>query len=46
MHAVIINGSQRAEKYSNTEKIIDAFAKGMEEVGASFERYAISNRNC
>ena len=46
MHVVIINGSPRVKKYSNTEKIIDAFAKGIEEAGASFERYAISNRNC
>lgn len=46
MHVVIINGSPRTEKYSNTEKIIDAFAKGMEEEGASFERYVISDRNC
>lgn len=45
MHVVIINGSPRIEKYSNTEKIIDAFAEGLTEAGASFERYAISNRN-
>ena len=29
MHVVIINGSPRVEKYSNTEKIIDAFADGL-----------------
>ena len=45
MHVVIINGSPRTEKYSNTEKIIDAFAEGLSEAGASFERYAISNKN-
>ena len=45
MHVVIINGSPRAEKYSNTEKIIDAFTSGLTEEGASFERYAISNRS-
>lgn len=45
MHVVIINGSPRVEKYSNTEKIIDAFAEGLAEEGVSFERYAISNKN-
>ena len=45
MHVVIINGSPRAEKYSNTEKIIDAFTSGLTEEGSSFERYAISNRS-
>ena len=43
MHVVIINGSPRTEKYSNTEKIIDAFAEGLAEAGVSSERYAISN---
>lgn len=45
MHVVIINGSPRVEKYSNTEKIIDAFSEGLAEAGADFERYAISNKN-
>lgn len=44
MHVVIINGSPRVQKYSNTEKIIDSFAKGLSEKGASFERHAISDR--
>lgn len=44
MHVVIINGSPRAQKYSNTEKIIASFAKGLSEKGASFETYAVSNR--
>lgn len=44
MHVVIINGSPRTEKYSNTEKIIDAFAEGLAEAGVSSERYAISNK--
>lgn len=44
MHVVIINGSPRVQKYSNTEKIIASFAKGLSEKGASFETYAISNR--
>ena len=45
MHVIIINGSPRVEKYSNTEKIIDAFSEGLSEAGVSFERYAISNKN-
>lgn len=44
MHVVIINGSPRMQKYSNTEKIIASFAEGLSEKGASFEAYAISNR--
>lgn len=41
MHVVIINGSPRVQKYSNTEKIIASFTKGLSEKGASFEAYAI-----
>lgn len=44
MYVVIINGSPRVQKYSNTEKIIAAFAKGLSEKGSTFETYAISNR--
>ncbi|MCI8466429.1 MAG: hypothetical protein HFI63_11375 [Lachnospiraceae bacterium] len=44
MHVVIINGSPRVQKYSNTEKIIASFARGLSEKGASSEIYAISNR--
>ena len=44
MHVVIINGSPRLHKYSNTEKIIAAFAKGLSEKESTFETYAISNR--
>lgn len=44
MHVVIINGSPRVQKYSNTERIIASFAKGLSEKGASFEAYAIFNR--
>lgn len=44
MHVVIINGSPRIQKYSNTEKIIAAFAKGLSEKESTFETYAISNR--
>ena len=44
MHVVIINGSPRVQKYSNTEKIIAAFAKGLSEAGSTFEAHAISDR--
>ncbi len=44
MHVIIINGSPRVQKYSNTEKIIAAFAKGLAEKEITFETYAISNR--
>jgi len=44
MHVVIINGSPRIQKHSNTEKIMVSFEKGLAEKGASFERYAISDR--
>ena len=45
MHVVIINGSPRVQKYSNTEKIIAAFAKGLSEKDVTFETYAVSNRS-
>lgn len=45
MHVVIINGSPRIRKQSNTEKIIDAFASGLGDAGASCERYAVSDRS-
>ena len=44
MHVVIINGSPRVQKYSNTEKIIAAFTKGLSEAESTFEAYAISDR--
>lgn len=44
MHVVIINGSPRVQKYSNTEKIIASFTKGLSEKGVSFETYVISDR--
>lgn len=44
MHVVMINGSPRVQKYSNTEKIIAALTKGMSAKGITFETYAISNR--
>jgi len=45
MHVLIINGSPRAEKYSNTDKIIKSFAEGLTESGVSYEKYAVSARS-
>lgn len=44
MHLVIINGSPRVQKYSNTDKIISAFVKGFCKDGNTYELYSISNR--
>ena len=44
MHVVIINGSPRVQKFSNTDKIIQSFSKGLKEEGATFELYSLSNR--
>jgi len=45
MHVVIINGSPRVAKNSNTDKIIDSFGEGLISQGLTFEKHAISNRN-
>ncbi len=45
MNVVIINGSPRARKYSNTEKIIQAFVKGLEAEGHTYTLYALSSRS-
>lgn len=44
MHLMIINGSPRTKKYSNTDKIISAFARGYCENGNTCEFYSISDR--
>ena len=44
-HLVILNGSPRVAKFSNTEKIIHSFAKGLEEAGVTWELHHLSNRN-
>lgn len=44
MHVVIINGSPRVQKFSNTDKIIQSFGKGLQESGATYELYSLSNR--
>ena len=43
-HLVIINGSPRLQKFSNTEKIIHSLAKGLEEAGVTWELHNLSNR--
>ena len=43
-HIVIINGSPRVEKFSNTDKIIHSFAKGLEEASITWELHNLSNR--
>lgn len=44
MHVMIINGSPRIQKYSNTDKIISAFERGLVRAGATCEKYAISEQ--
>ncbi len=44
MHVLIINGSPRVKKYSNTDKILTAFTRGLMETGSTFEQYEISDR--
>ena len=43
-HLAIINGSPRVAKFSNTDKIIHSFAKGLEETGITWELHNLSNR--
>ena len=42
-HIIIINGSPRIKKNSNTNKIIQAFAEGLEEAGITHKLYSLSN---
>ncbi|MBR1796899.1 MAG: hypothetical protein IJ757_02655 [Clostridiales bacterium] len=44
MHVLIINGSPRVKKFSNTDKILDKFCEGLSEKGNSYLRYEISDR--
>ena len=44
-HIVIINGSPRVAKFSNTDKIIHSFVKGLEETGITWELHNLSSRN-
>ena len=45
MHALIINGSPRVKKYSNTDKILEKITSGMTDTGSTFEQYEISDRS-
>ena len=42
-HVLILNGSPRIKKNSNTNKIIQAFAEGLEEAGITHKLYSLSN---
>ncbi|WP_406539471.1 hypothetical protein [Fibrobacter sp.] len=43
-HIVILSGSPRVKKNSNTNKIIQAFAEGLEKAGITHKLYSLSNR--
>ena len=43
-HIVILNGSPRVKKNSNTNKLIQAFTEGLESAGITHELYSLSNR--
>ena len=43
-HLVIINGSPRVATFSNTDKIIRSFVKGLEKAGITWELHSLSNR--
>ena len=44
MHYVVINGSPRTKKYSNTDKIIEAFGRGLMKSGSTYELYTLSDK--
>jgi hypothetical protein len=44
MHVLIINGSPRIKKFSNTDKILEKFTEGMCENGTTFEQYEVSDK--
>jgi multimeric flavodoxin WrbA len=43
-HIVILSGSPRVKKNSNTNKIIQAFTEGLEAAGITHKLYSLSNR--
>ncbi len=45
MHVVIINGSPRVQKFSNTDRIIKSFGEGLVAEEVTYELYSLSNRN-
>ena len=44
-HVLILNGSPRVKKNSNTNKIIDAFGEGLQQAGTCYDVYSLSNRS-
>ena len=44
-HVLILNGSPRIKKNSNTNKIIDAFGEGLRQAGTCYDVYSLSNRS-
>ncbi|MCR5672793.1 MAG: hypothetical protein K6F87_03640 [Lachnospiraceae bacterium] len=44
MHVLIINGSPRVKQYSNTDKILACFTRGLVENGTTCEQYEISDK--
>ena len=42
-HVIILNGSPRVKKNSNTNKIIQAFGGGLQQTGVSYDLYSLSN---
>ena len=44
MHVLIINGSPRVKRYSNTDKILEKFTEGLSENGTTYEQYEISDK--
>ena len=44
MHVLIINGSPRVKKYSNTDKILKKFTDGLVSEGNTYEQYEVSDR--
>ena len=44
-HVLILNGSPRVKKNSNTNKIIDAFGEGLQQAGTCYDVYSLSNHS-
>ena len=42
---LILNGSPRVKKNSNTNKIIEAFGEGLQQAGTCYDVYSLSNRS-
>ena len=42
---LILNGSPRIKKNSNTNKIMDAFGEGLQQAGTCYDVYSLSNRS-